>query len=86
MQNIHFRTYKDEATLASDHARKIEMETLNHLCVDQVGQQLHCLSSRDISCSLVPNFYSVRLKGTWIFGTRMMSSEKITSGVIQGVQ
>lgn len=46
-KNIHFRTYKDEATLASDHARKIEMETLNHLCVDQVERYMDLWNKND---------------------------------------
>ncbi|XP_069153870.1 intracellular protein transport protein USO1 isoform X6 [Solanum lycopersicum] len=46
-KNIHFRTYKDEATLASDHARKREMETLNHLCVDQVERYMDLWNKND---------------------------------------
>ncbi|KAK4715470.1 hypothetical protein R3W88_013808 [Solanum pinnatisectum] len=46
-KNIHFRTYKDEATLASDHARKREMETLNHLCVNQVERYMDLWNKND---------------------------------------
>ncbi|KAL3336813.1 hypothetical protein AABB24_029467 [Solanum stoloniferum] len=46
-KNIHFRTYKDEATLASDHARNREMETLNHLCVNQVERYMDLWNKND---------------------------------------
>ncbi|XP_055809631.1 uncharacterized protein LOC129879916 [Solanum dulcamara] len=46
-KNIHFRTYKDIATLASDHARKREMEALNHLCVNQVERYMELWNKND---------------------------------------
>ncbi|XP_019237446.1 PREDICTED: uncharacterized protein LOC109217638 isoform X2 [Nicotiana attenuata] len=46
-KNVHFRTYKDEATLASDHARKREMEALNHLCVNQVERYMELWNKND---------------------------------------
>ncbi|XP_059316873.1 uncharacterized protein LOC132067611 isoform X1 [Lycium ferocissimum] len=46
-KNIHFRTYKDDATLASDHARKREMEALNHLCVNQVERYMELWNKND---------------------------------------
>lgn len=46
-KNIHFRTYKDIATLASDHARKREMEALNHLCVNQVEKYMELWNKND---------------------------------------
>ncbi|KAK4358367.1 hypothetical protein RND71_023977 [Anisodus tanguticus] len=46
-KNIHFRTYKDESTLASDHARKREMVALNHLCVNQVERYMELWNKND---------------------------------------
>ncbi|XP_009786767.1 uncharacterized protein [Nicotiana sylvestris] len=46
-KNVHFRTYKDEATLASDHARNREMEALNHLCVNQVERYMELWNKND---------------------------------------
>lgn len=46
-KNVHFRTYKDEATLASDHVRKREMEALNHLCVNQVERCMELWNKND---------------------------------------
>ncbi|KAK4376398.1 hypothetical protein RND71_002694 [Anisodus tanguticus] len=46
-KNIHFRTYKDEATLASDHARKREMVALNHLSVNQVERYMELWNKND---------------------------------------
>ncbi|CAN4121767.1 unnamed protein product [Withania somnifera] len=46
-KNVHFRTYKDKATLASEHVRNREMEALNHLCVDQVERYMELWNKND---------------------------------------
>ncbi|KAF3623479.1 putative amino-acid permease BAT1 -like protein isoform X1 [Capsicum annuum] len=46
-KNVHFRTYKDDATLANDHARKGEMVALNHLCVNQVERYMELWNNND---------------------------------------